>query len=310
MKTNNGGSGPALNDMAVFVAVADSGGFSAAARRMDVSKAMVSKAVGRLEERLGVRLMQRTTRRLSLTEAGAAYLPHARQALEAAQAAEEAAMRGLAAPRGTLRINAPMSFGILHLAPLLAEFARRYPEVQVDLCLDDRIIDLIAGGFDLAIRIGQLRDSSLVARPIGVSRNVICAAPTYLAQHGVPATPAALADHDGLIYSLASDADTWTLTRGRRSERVRVRGRFHANNSLALRHALLDGLGIARTPRFVVSEDLAAGRLVPLLSEWSAGQYGIHAVTTVREHLPRKTREFVEFLRERIGEPAYWDREG
>lgn len=297
-----------LLDLAIFAAVAEAEGFSAAARRLGVSKAMISTAVSRLEARLGVRLLQRTTRRLSLTEAGAAALPHARRAWLAARDAEEAATRSRTTPRGTLRINAPMSFGLLHVVPALGAFAREYPEVHVDLVLDDRMLDLVDGGFDLALRIGTLPDSSLIAPRVGRSRNVLVAHPDYLARAGEPAAPADLAEHAALLYSLSATRARWTLERGARSETVGVRGPLQANSSLALRQAALQGLGIARIPLFVVGEDLAAGALVRVLPEWELPEQGIHAVTTARDHVPPKTRAFVDFFRVRLGEPHYWER--
>jgi DNA-binding transcriptional LysR family regulator len=307
VKTNNGVQGLPLLDLTVFVAVAEAEGFSAAARRMGISKAMASTAVARLEARLGVRLLQRTTRRLSLTEAGAAALPHAQRALQAARDAEEAATQSRLSPRGTLRINAPMSFGLLHVVPALGAFARAYPEVRVDLVLDDRVLDLVEGGFDLALRIGTLPDSSLVSQRMGRNRNVLVAHPDYLARAGMPASPGELAGHAVLLYSLAATGSRWTLTHGARSETVRVRGPLQANSSLALRQALLQGLGIARIPLFVVGEDLHRRRLMRVLPDWELPDQDIHALTTTRDHLPRKTRAFIEFFRSRLGDPPYWE---
>jgi len=297
-----------LQELGIFAAVAEAEGFSAAARRLGVSKAMVSVAVARLEERLGVRLLQRTTRRLSLTEAGAAALPHAQRALLAARDAGEAATEGLTSPRGVLRVNAPMSFGLMHVVPALGAFARTYPEVRVDLVLDDRVLDLTEGGFDLALRIGTLPDSSLVAQRLGKSRNVLVAHPDYLERAKKLTKPEDLAEHAALVYSLSATRGRWTLSRGKRSVTVRVSGPLQANSSLALHRALLQGLGVARIPCFVVGEDLAGGRLVEVLPEWALPEQEIQALTTAREHLPRKTRAFIEFFRERIGSPPYWER--
>lgn len=308
MKMNSGRQTLPLQDLAVFATVAETEGFSVAARRLGVSKAMVSVAVARLEARLGVRLLQRTTRRLSLTEAGAATLPHAQRALLAARDAEEAATLALTSPRGLLRLNAPMSFGLLHVAPALGAFAKTYPEVRVDLVLDDRVLDLAEGGFDLALRIGTLPDSTLVSQHLGRSRNVIVAHPDYLARAGVPGSPKDLAAHAALIYSLAATGPRWTLVRGKRTETIRVSGPLQANSSLALHNALLQGLGLGRIPWFVVGEDLARGRLVQVLPEWELPAHEVHALTTSREHLPRKTRAFIEFFRGRIGNPPYWER--
>lgn len=268
---------------------------------------MVSAAVSRLEARLGVRLFQRTTRRLSLTEAGSAALPHAQRMLDAARDAEEAAVSLRTSPRGTLRVNAPMSFGVLHLAPALGAFGRAYPEVRVDLVLDDRVLDLVEGGFDLAIRIGTLTDSTLVASPVGRNRNVLVAHADYLARAGIPQQPEELATHAALVYSLSPTGATWTLERGRRSKVVKVGGPLKANSSLVLRDAALQGLGIARMPWFVVGEDLAQGRLQRVLAGWSLPEQGIHALTTARGQQPRKTTAFIGFLRERFGAPPYWE---
>jgi len=298
-------SGLPLIDLGVFAAVAEAGGFSAAARRLGVSKAMVSTAVGRLETRLGVRLFQRTTRRLSLTEDGAAALPHAQRALEAAQDAEDAATQSRATPRGTLKVNAPMSFGLLHIVPALGDFAQAFPDVKVDLVLDDRVVDLVAGAFDVAVRIGVLSDSGLIALRIGRNRSALVAHADYLTRAGTPQKPADLAGHATLSYSLG--ASDWVLQRGRCSETVKLRPVLQANSSLALQQAALQGLGIARLPLFVAGGDLAEGRLVPVLPDWHLPETPIHLVTPSREHLPRKTRAFIEFFRSRMDPPA-WER--
>jgi DNA-binding transcriptional LysR family regulator len=304
---NNKDPSAALSELAVFAAVAEAEGFSAAARRLGLSKSMVSTAVTRLEQRLGVRLLQRTTRRMSLTEAGHAALPHAQRVLLAARDAEEAATQCNLSPRGVLRVNAPMSFGLLHVMPSLGAFARINPEVQVDIVLDDRVLDLTEGGFDLAVRVGNLQDSALVAHPLGISRNILVAHHDYLALRGAPRAPSDLTAHATLNYSLASSGLRWTLTREGRSETVRIRPTLQANNSLALREALLQRLGIARIPLFVVGQDLAEGRLTQVLSEWELPSQGIYALTTSRDHLPRKTRAFIDFFREHLGTPAYWE---
>ncbi len=308
MIPNNEGNRLPLADWAVFVAVAEAGGFSAAARRLRVSKAMASVAVTRLEQRLGVKLLARTTRRLALTEAGASTLPHAQRALLAARDAEDAAQQVQLSPRGRLRVNAPMSFGLLHLVPALGAFARAHPEVSVDLVLDDRVVDLVEGGFDLAVRIGTLRDSALVAQRLGRSRNVLVAHPSYLDRRGKPKTPKALADHACLLYSLSSSGPRWTLGRGARSTTVRVSGPVSVNSSLALQQAVHQGLGIARIPWFIVGEDLTKERLVRVLPQWEAPEEGIFAVTTQRDYTPHKTRSFIDFLRSRLGATPYWER--
>ncbi len=292
-------------ELSVFVAVAEAQGFSAAARRLGVSKAMVSTAVNRLEERLGVRLLQRTTRKLSLTEGGAAVLPHAQRSLQAALDAEDAASHARSSPRGVLRVSAPMSFGLLHVVPAVGDFMRAYPDLTIDLVLDDRYVDLVEGAFDLAVRIGALADSSLVAHRIGLSRMALVASPAYVARAGHPKEPSDLARHSTLVYTLAA---TWTFRRGKRTETVRPKGRLRANSSLALQGALAQGLGIARMPLFAVGPDLAKGRLVRVLPKWELPESPINVVTTARDWLPRKTHAFIEFLRGRFGSPPYWEK--
>lgn len=290
----------------IFVAVAETEGFSAAARRLSLSKAKVSTAVSQLEQRLGVRLLQRSTRRLSLTDDGRATLPHAQRALQASRDAEEAASESRARPRGPLKVNAPMSFGLLHVAPHVASFVRKFPDVNVDLAFDDRLVDLIEGGFDLGVRIGVLSDSSLIAQRIGRSRMALVASAAYVKKHGAPRKPEDLGQHATLVYSLAPS--TWVLTQGRRTQSIRLRPALKANSSLALKEPLLDGVGIARMPIFSIADELKAKRLVPLLTEWELPELPIHVVTTAREHTPLKTRAFVDHLKKCWGEPLSWER--
>jgi DNA-binding transcriptional LysR family regulator len=306
-KVNNPSSPASLDDLATFAAVAEAESFSAAARRLQRSKAMVSVAVARLEQQLGARLFQRTTRRLSLTESGKATLPHAQRAVTAAQEALDAATQTTARPRGELRVNAPMSFGLAHVVPALGALSRLAPEVVVDLVLDDRVLDLIEGGFDLALRIAELPDSSLVAQRLSRSRSVLVAHPDYLSRHCAPRRPADLALHSALLYSLSPTSARWTLHRGKRSETVRVKPALKANSSLALQQALAQGLGVARMPLFLVGEELRQGRLVQLLPDWNVPELGIFAVTTSRAYQPAKTRAFIEFFKSRLGEPPYWE---
>lgn len=307
MKTNDAQTALPLSDLGVFAAVAEAQGFSAAARRLDVSKAMVSTAVARLESRLGVRLFHRTTRKLSLTEAGSAALAPTQRALAAAREAEEAATQQRASPRGTLRLTAPMSFGLLHVAPALSAFAAKCPDLRVDLVLDDRFVDLVEGGFDVAVRIGTLPDSSLVAQRISRNRNVLVASRGYVDRAGAPRNPKELARHAALVYSVSPTAGAWTLRSGKRQETVRVQGVLQANNSLALREAALQGLGIARVPLFTVAAELKSKRLVRILPAWESPEQGIFCITTSRDYQPRKTKAFIEFLRARLGDPPYWE---
>tara|TARA_R110002049_G_scaffold159546_2_gene324518 strand:- start:726 stop:1643 length:918 start_codon:yes stop_codon:yes gene_type:complete len=297
-----------LDDIAVFVQVVRDGSFTNAAERLELSRSVVSKYVTRLEERLGARLLNRTTRRLSLTEAGQVFYERSRRGLEDIEEAEAEVSRLQEEPRGVLRINSPMSFGILHIAPLLPDFLEQYPEVSVDMNLDDRKVDVIEEGFDVSIRITDLPDSSLVARRLGPCRHTIVAAPSYLKTHGTPQTPDDLRDHNIIAYQYQESATHWHfLTPDRKQVTVPVGGSIQMNNSLALREALLGGVGIMRTPTFVVGGDIAAGRLIPLLRNFQTLELSIYLVYPQRRHLSPKIRAFVDFVSARITAEPYWE---
>lgn len=297
-----------LSDIAVFVQVVRSGSFTAAAGRLALSKSVVSKYVTRLEDRLGARLLNRTTRQLSLTEVGQTFFERSQRALGEIEEAEAEVSRLQAEPRGELRLSSPMTFGILHVAPLLPAFQARYPEVTVDMVLDDRKTDLVDEGFDLAIRIGELPDSSLVARRLGPCRHVVCGSPEYFARHGVPQSPGDLADHPALTYRYQDAPAEWRLV-GRDGDyhQVAINSRLQMNNSLALREALLQGAGVTLTPTFVVGADIQTGRLMVILREYKALEVSIYAVYPQRKHLSPKVRAFVDFLSDRIKDPPYWE---
>lgn len=295
-----------LAAMAGFAKVVETQSFSAAARALGVSKSQVSKQVAFLEEHLGARLLNRTTRRLSLTDAGAAFYDSCQRVLAEAEEAERAVGSLQAEPRGVLKVNAPMSFGILHLAPALPEFARRYPELTVDITLNDRMVDLVEEGFDVAVRISRLTDSSLVARRLAPSRRVVCGAPDYFAAHGVPRHPRDLKAHNCLIYSYAANEE-WRFHGPEGEVAVRVSGSLRANNGEVLLAALRAGLGVAPLPTFIVGPDLAAGRLMPVLPEWADDSASVYAVYPHRRHLSTKVRVFVDFLAERFGPRPYWE---
>lgn len=299
-----------LPAMAVFVNVVESGSFSGAARTLNLSKSAVSKTVSRLEESLGTRLLNRTTRKLSLTEAGRAYYEGCRRMLNEAEAASQAVYRLNDAPRGTLRVNLPMSFGILQVAPLLPAFLERYPEINLDAAFEDRVVDLVEEGYDLAIRIGVLADSSLIARRLAPNRRILCAAPAYLERCGAPQSPESLAAHSCLLYSYQASGDTWQLNGPEGERSVRVNGRVRLNNGEAIRCAAVAGLGIAYLPTFIAGADLQAGRLVAVLPEWIDGGLGaVHAVYPAGRHLSPKVRVFIDYLASCFGSEPSWDRD-
>ncbi|QID18470.1 LysR family transcriptional regulator [Nitrogeniibacter mangrovi] len=299
----------ALNDIAVFVQVVNSGSFTAAADKLGISKSVVSKYVTRLEDRLGARLLSRTTRRLSLTEVGRAFFERSRRGLQEIEDAEAEVSRLQGEPRGELRINSPMSFGILHIAPHLPAFQARYPELTVDMELDDRRVDLVDAGFDVAIRVGELPDSSLVARRLSPCRHVVCGTPEHFARHGVPRTPEELAGHPALVFRYHASPDEWRFVAPDGSYRkVALARSMRMNNSLALREAALAGAGVTLVPTFVVGADLRARRLQAVLTEYTAREVSIYAVYPQRKHLSPKIRAFVDFMAGQIQDPPHWDR--
>jgi DNA-binding transcriptional LysR family regulator len=297
-----------LTDVAVFVRVVERGSFTLAAGDLHLSRAVVSKYLSRLEERLGARLLHRTTRRLSLTEAGAALFEASRGALERIEEAEAAVAQLQSKPRGRLRVSAPMSFGILHLGPAIAQFARAYPEVTLDIKFDDRYVNLVEDGIDVAVRIGALTDSSLVARKLATTRAVACAAPAYLAEFGEPESPEDLAAHNCLIYSYLSTSNVWRFTApDGRELPVAVSGTLRTNNGIVLADAAVAGAGILLTPSFYVGPLLREGRLRQILARYKLKELGIHAVYPQRSHVPPKVRAFVDFLAQRFGRKPDWE---
>ena len=292
----------------VFVAVVENGGFSAAARSLGVSKSAVSKRINQLENHLGVLLLHRTTRKLSLTEAGERYYEHAAQALSAAKKAEDAVTELQGEPQGKLKISSPMSFGRLHVAPFIPKFMQRYPKLQIDLVMDDRNIDLVADGIDVAIRSGDMPDSTLIARKLAPLRQVLCASPAYIERHGMPIIPAELSERNCILFSYSGDANEWTLSRDDKSEAVMVSGSYRVNNSEAILEALLEGVGIGRLPTFVAGPELKAGNLVRILESYHIPDHIFYAVFPERQYLPAKVRAFLDFAVEYFGgDLPYWD---
>jgi DNA-binding transcriptional LysR family regulator len=298
-----------LTDIAVFVQVVDSGSFTAAAERLAITRSVVSKYISRLEDRLKVRLLNRTTRRLSLTEAGQIFYKRSQFGLGEIEAAEAEVAKLQATPRGRLKINAPMSFGILHIAPAMAEFQRQNPEVQLNMNLDDRQIDLVEQGYDVAIRIAELPDSGMVATPLAPCHHVVCASPDYVERYSAPRTPDDLRKHNILSYRYQDSPNEWRfLSPDGRYSSVPVTGSIEMNNSLALRQAVLGGTGIMLAPTFIVGEDIAEGRLLKLLPEYRAKEVSIYAVYAGRRHLTPKVRAFIDFMKMRLSNPPYWDK--
>jgi DNA-binding transcriptional LysR family regulator len=291
--------------MAVFVKVVDASSFAAAARHFAMSPAMVSKHIQTLEERLGVRLLNRTTRRVSATEVGQDYYERCLRILADIDDAERAAGDLQTAPRGLLRVTAPVSFGIRHLAPAVADYLLAYPDVSIDLSLDDPYVDLVEERFDLAIRVGQLADSSLMARKLCGVAMVVCASPAYLAAHGTPRAPSDLGGHHCLVYTYSTHQSTWRFfDRSGTEHAVRISGRFLANNGDALRALALNNVGVIFAPDFLVDEDVRAGRLVPLLQDYTTTETPVHAVFPHSRYLSAKTRTFIDFIASRFTRPA------
>jgi DNA-binding transcriptional LysR family regulator len=290
------------DDLRAFCEVAASGSFTAAAETLGASVSSVSKQVRALEAALGVRLFHRTTRRVSLTEAGETFHEHARDILEQLLAAEAAAGALQEVPRGRLRATLPMDFGRVHLAPLLATFAERYPEVALEVDLADRQVDLVEEGFDVAVRIGHPTDSGLIARRLGTSRMALVAAPDYLARRGEPALPADLAGHDCLVYTLGNTR-TWELG----GTPTPVRAHHRANNGETIRELTAAGCGVALLPTFLVGDDLRSGRLRMLMRDQRPRPLAIQALYSDRRAMTAKLRAFIDLLAEGCGAVPPWD---
>lgn len=285
-------------EMAAFVRVVEEGGFSAAARKLGVTPSAVSKLIGRLEDRLGARLLHRTTRSINLTHEGVAFYQRSVRILREIEEAEDAITQLHVAPRGTLRVNAAVAFATYQVVPLMPEFLERYPEIHLELTVTDRVVDLIEEGVDVAIRTGALADSSLISRLLAEDHRLICAAPAYLDRHGVPQTPDDLADHNCLAWmGNQGGLNDWPFDGPDGPYTVTASGNAEVNNGETLYEMALAGLGLAQMAEFRVGADIAAGRLVPvLLDHHRAGPLPIHVVYPHRRHLLPKVRSFVDFL--------------
>lgn len=293
-----------IEDMQIFVTTVDTQSFTAAADRLGLSKQFVSRRVMALEERLGARLLVRTTRRLSITDTGRAYYERAVKILQDVDEAEQLVANQNAEPRGTLRLTAPMTFGTMHLGPAIARFMANCPEVTIELDLSDRFVDVVGEGYDMAVRIGQLGDSTLVARAIAPTQLLLCASPAYLAQHGTPAAPAELKQHQCLLYGHSRNVD-WPLTERGRPITLPVSGRLRANNGELARDAAVAGLGIALLPTFIIGEALRSGALVTVLDAYAPPPLTIYAVYPQHRQQSRTVKVFTDFLRTTFGKSSF-----
>ena len=295
-------------EMAVFVQVVEQGSLTAAAHALRLSPSAVSKLIARMEDRLGARLLQRTTRRVATTAEGRLFYERAREILEELDAAEELVSAGRLRPRGTLRVSLSHGFGMSQIVPLVPDFAARYPDVELQLAFADGRVDLAGQGIDLAIRLGPVQDEALIARRLGDHGRIVCAAPAYLARHGAPRTAEDLARHNCILFDRPDYLNQWPFRAADGAvARVRVRGNFRSDNGDALFELLLQGLGVAWAADFLALPHLAAGRLVPLLTEFAVDERtAIHAVYPQRRHLPAKVRVFIDFLVERFQPVPPW----
>lgn len=285
-----------FSEMQVFVTVVDQGSFTGAAQTLGLSRTAVSRLLGDLEARLGTRLLHRTTRRLSLTAEGERFLERCRRLLGDLAEAEAEMNVQAGQAIGRLRVNAPVSFGQLHLAPLWPAFMALHPRVELDITLSDRLVDLVEEGFDLAVRVARLEPSSLISRPLTSTRLVLCASPVYLERHGRPADPSELARHALIGYSLLATGDVWEFSGPAGPVSVKVNPRMRANSGDTCCAAALGHMGIVLQPTFLVGPHLASGALVELLPDWPAGELGVHALYPSRRHLTPKVRALVDFL--------------
>jgi len=287
--------------MAVFAQVVEAGSLSAAARALRLTPSAVSRSIARTEQRLGTRLLLRTTRAITLTAEGEAYLRATRRILaDLAEVEEAIADQGV--PQGRLRVSAALGHGRMTIVPLVAAFSARYPDILVDLALGDEVVDILAGQADVAIRFGQLADSPLTARPIGVTGQVVVASPAYLARHGTPLVPEDLLGHNCLRFNFRRAAPDWPFVRDGREFTLKIAGNIECNSGEALALLAREGAGIARIGEFSVADDLRSGALVPLLETWNPGDLEpIHAVFVGGTTMPARVRVFVDFLVERLG---------
>ncbi len=298
--------------LSAFVAVVEQGGFAPAARRLGVAPSSLTRQLNALEEHLGARLMNRSTRSVTLTEEGTQYYEDARRILEELEGADRTVSEVSGPPSGLLRVAMPVAFGRLHVGPVLPAFLRAYPGIQLDIRLSDTVADLAMERIDVAIRLGPMASTELIARKLAPHCRVICASPDYLGQHGAPTRPADLAQHNCLQFDYLTGSTSWNLTREGRSEKVKVSGNLKANGSELLREAAVGGGGLLLMPTWLVGEDLATGRLVRVLEDWiptpGASEGAVWAAYPANRRGSKKLVCFLDFLENHFGSPPYWDR--
>jgi DNA-binding transcriptional LysR family regulator len=295
-----------FDDIVAFTRVVELGSYTKAAGRLGISKSMVSRRVAHLEQTLGTRLLVRSTRGLAPTEAGGAFADRAARSLAELEEARIAVSEGEHEPSGALRIAAPLSFGILHLAPALLAFQEQYPRIAIDVALSDRFVDLVEDGFDVAVRIGILKDSSLIGRKLSPIRALVAASPAYLSRHGRPASPRDLMQHRCLAYSGLSAEEQWRFRVGGRWQVVKPASQFRADNGEVLRDAAAAGLGVTALPSFIVSPALESGALEPILTDFALPERGLYVLRHGGQP-PLRLRLLIDFLAERFGPEPYWD---
>ncbi len=299
---------PDLNDMQTFARVVEANGFSEAARRNGVSKSAMSKAVSKLERSLDVRLLSRSSRGLSLTEAGAAFYEHCLRIAAEAARADDVVSQSQSTPLGVLKISVPVAFGRLHVAPAAVEYLKHHPRVRLDMRVTNRTVDLVDEGYDLVIRVARMPNPYAVSRVLAPVRHVVCATPEYLKCHGIPSTPQELERHNCLEHTRFGSQSEWRLQNAGHEMVVPIRGTFRINDNDVLSQAALAGLGIALLPTFIIGRELECGRLQAVLQEWVPLERYIYAVHQPNPHLPMKVRSFVDFLKDRFGPDPYWDK--
>lgn len=294
--------------MEIFARVVEARSLSRAATRLRISRSAVSKHLARMERSMGVRLLNRTTRSLSLTEVGREFYECCARMLAHAEEAVAVAADQQAQPRGRLKVNVPVAFGVLHIAPALSELMSRHPDLVIEMTFDDRRVPLVGEGYDVAVTIEAKPEDALVARRLAPIRHRVCASPDYLQRHGSPQAPEDLAAHNCLVYARVGDEDEWTFESASTPTRVRVGGNVRLNNENAIRQAALAGLGLALLPTYIVDADIRRGDLRATMPAFAAAGCSLYAVFVSNRQLSPKVRVFIDFLLDRFGPEPYWDR--